>query len=61
MADVRVEASRDNAVLLLEQAEKAKESADIVRFSDGWLIVDESLARKAKVKFEKDEEAPDNA
>lgn len=58
MAEVKVPLSKDNAVLLLDAAEKAGESADVVRTSGGVFVVDEALAKKAKVdyKTEADEE-----
>jgi hypothetical protein len=51
MADVKVQQSKDNAVLLLDAAEKAKEEANVVRTSGGYLVVDEALAKKAGVEY----------
>lgn len=59
MADVKVEQSQDNAILLLDAADKAGEDPGVVRTtSKGYLVVDEALAKKAGVKYttEEDEE-----
>lgn len=49
--DIRVDASRDNAVLLLAAAEELELDAGVVRTtSDNVFIVPESVAKKAGVK-----------
>jgi hypothetical protein len=58
MADVKVEATQDNATLLLAAAEKDKQEPDVVRSTTKGLVVDEALAKKAGVEYvtEADEE-----
>jgi hypothetical protein len=51
MADVKVQQSKENATLLLDAAEKAKEEAEVVRSSGGSFVVDEALAKKAGVEY----------
>lgn len=49
MADVKVEITHDNAVLLLDAADKAGEGPEVVRTSTGFFTVDEALAKAAGV------------
>jgi hypothetical protein len=56
MSDVRVAISQDNAILLLDAADKAGEDPAVVRTSDNWFVVDEDIAKDAGVEYEVDED-----
>jgi protease II len=51
MADVKVQQTKENAVLLLDAADKAKEDVSVVRTTAGSFVVDEALAKKAGVEY----------
>lgn len=51
MAQVKVEISHDNAVLLLDAAEKAGEPPEVVGTSNNQFVVDEKIAKAAGVDY----------
>jgi hypothetical protein len=57
MADqknVKVEITQENAVLLLDTAEKDGQDPSVVATSSGHFVVDEALAKKAGVDYTTD-------
>lgn len=64
MSDVKVPMNSDNAVLLLEAAQKAEQAPDVVRTtSQGYFLVPEEIAKDAGVAVidESGEAAPKKA
>lgn len=52
MAEVQIEQSRDNAILLLAAAEELDLDASVVRSSNGGFVVSEEVAKKAGLSKE---------